>query len=103
MSIFESAINAALPALLAITGKSFSYTPSGGASTTITAILEEGDDFETENPGSKFGLSVKLADLSFSPTDGDLVVINGDDYRVIEIVPADVTGLALLLVQLLRS
>jgi len=99
MAVDFSVLNAAS---LTEFGESYTYTPDGGPSSTITAILESGDDLELENPGVQHSLWIRLSDFTSVPADGGQVRISGDDYKIVE-VRKDGNGGVYLDLHLLRS
>lgn len=73
---------------LAYFGIDVTYTPSGGAASTKRGHLDTGPNAQLREPGIFGTLRVRLADFTSPPLRGDVVAIDGINYRVAK-DPAD--------------
>lgn len=94
--------NNVLGTCLRVFGESVTYRPSVGGSYILTGIFNEiyqsidgatGAIVQSHQPN----LGLRLSDLQFKPTSGDLVVVRGTTYRVIEAQDDGEGGSALML------
>jgi hypothetical protein len=80
---------------LDVFGREVIYSPSNGEGLVVQAIVETTREMEEAAPGVYAVLFLRLKDLPQPPERGDVVSIDGRDYKVFDI-EADGGGGALI-------
>ncbi len=78
-------------------GTTVTHQPAGGASQSITAILEQPAQLEADFPDSYVVLFALVADFTTAPAAGDVVIADGKRYNVIDVLEDAAGGVRLRL------